>query len=153
MGSFDPQALTSLTIRGAAYSLAPVMFRSTGSYEPDPPLASKSGGKSRLFRSTGSYEPDHAFSPVKPIASSFDPQALTSLTGKKQEEKTAEPEFRSTGSYEPDHYHIIPAPSLYQFRSTGSYEPDLSIPFLWVFSKMFRSTGSYEPDRLSAALY
>ena len=32
------------------------------------------------FRSTGSYEPDHLDCGTEPAGSSFDPQALTSLT-------------------------------------------------------------------------
>ena len=56
-GSFDPQALTSLTKADRMAAEADRVFRSTGSYEPDPGKLSRIIG-SRLFRSTGSYEPD-----------------------------------------------------------------------------------------------
>ena len=56
-----------------------MMFRSTGSYEPD-----HSWSLDRMvvwwFRSTGSYEPDRKITGTIPSQSGFDPQALTSLT-------------------------------------------------------------------------
>ena len=55
--SFDPQALTSLTPAALPVSKAWLMFRSTGSYEPDQGSAG-----------------------IKVAADGFDPQALTSLT-------------------------------------------------------------------------
>ena len=80
---------------------------------------------SLLFRSTGSYEPDrrgrylctiryNGFDPqaltsltvneLLPILTKygFDPQALTSLTAMAGEDIAAMYRFRSTGSYEPD---------------------------------------------------
>ena len=76
--SFDPQALTSLT-KDCYTSINIEKFRSTGSYEPD----RFQGSTTQLvigFRSTGSYEPDLVKLTGSDRLSSFDPQALTSLT-------------------------------------------------------------------------
>ncbi len=58
-----------------------------------------------MFRSTGSYEPDpsHLFN-IGP-ADCFDPQALTSLTKLAVTVIVRISVFRSTGSYEPDQYN------------------------------------------------
>ena len=63
-----------------------ILFRSTGSYEPDLELESglHSDGK---FRSTGSYEPDPFQCVYISMGPSFDPQALTSLTLKAVKEQ------------------------------------------------------------------
>ena len=76
---FDPQALTSLTDASSFANGVVEWFRSTGSYEPDPPV---------------SWDMDY------PIG--FDPQALTSLTIGKTSNGLMISTFRSTGSYEPD---------------------------------------------------
>ena len=81
MRSFDPQALTSLTcivrLRCGLY----VVFRSTGSYEPD--------RKKHLCKGRGCrFDPQALTSLTAPVITnpstyvSFDPQALTSLTTK-----------------------------------------------------------------------
>ena len=143
------------------------LFRSTGSYEPDP-ISFCVNSSLLLFRSTGSYEPDRVPSNSSIYLKSFDPQALTSLTETgirwNKVRNGFDPQaltsltrlpkllhsplsaFRSTGSYEPDPYLLAELETLFQFRSTGSYEPDR---FFRIPSKapcMFRSTGSYEPD-------
>ncbi len=56
--------------------------------------------------------------------SSFDPQALTSLTRDILSLNFGITEFRSTGSYEPDPGQADIIPDSVPFRSTGSYEPD-----------------------------
>ena len=77
--SFDPQALTSLTLM-VEPSFFTKSFRSTGSYEPDLFVLLLSYYMEG-FRSTGSYEPDHPITNFnKRKAPGFDPQALTSLT-------------------------------------------------------------------------
>jgi len=58
---------------------AKVLFRSTGSYEPDLNNWAVSIWKLR-FRSTGSYEPDRFVVSRGKEPNGFDPQALTSLT-------------------------------------------------------------------------
>ena len=55
---FDPQALTSLTVRPVKSLIALLVFRSTGSYEPDRVRVSE----------------------LCSLKVGFDPQALTSLT-------------------------------------------------------------------------
>ena len=57
----------------------PDVFRSTGSYEPDPCIFYLFPS-SVMFRSTGSYEPDPLDAKMSSQVNSFDPQALTSLT-------------------------------------------------------------------------
>ena len=58
---------------------AETLFRSTGSYEPDPDGV-RYILKAQKFRSTGSYEPDLISFRVILTENCFDPQALTSLT-------------------------------------------------------------------------
>ena len=76
---FDPQALTSLTPPFTSKNIGVSMFRSTGSYEPDPVTATSTFDDTK-FRSTGSYEPDPHWDIICKDIKSFDPQALTSLT-------------------------------------------------------------------------
>ena len=79
-----------------------------------------------MFRSTGSYEPDPADNCINAAPwVRFDPQALTSLTLSAWGLVVPETMFRSTGSYEPD--PAAPPQGGFLsllFRSTGSYEPD-----------------------------
>ena len=79
ISSFDPQALTSLTMLLIRLTVRSQLFRSTGSYEPDP-ISFCVNSSLLLFRSTGSYEPDRVPSNSSIYLKSFDPQALTSLT-------------------------------------------------------------------------
>ena len=77
------------------------MFRSTGSYEPDP----LSLVKILVFLC---FDPQALTSltlnkaVVAKMLEGFDPQALTSLTSKPANKKPYQKRFRSTGSYEPD---------------------------------------------------
>ena len=100
-----------------------VMFRSTGSYEPDP-------DHERCFGSSESFDPQ-ALTSLTGIPNGdfqlhhgFDPQALTSLTHTGTTHASNTIQFRSTGSYEPDPFLGLMASEGGQFRSTGSYEPD-----------------------------
>ena len=101
------------------------MFRSTGSYEPDHSCSDKTWQDVR-FRSTGSYEPDRSYLWQGQKGKSFDPQALTSLTGCHR--------YAKTGVHGFDPQALTSLTSNCQtmkeldelFRSTGSYEPDLS---------------------------
>ena len=99
------------------------LFRSTGSYEPDP-ISFCVNSSLLLFRSTGSYEPDRVPSNSSIYLKSFDPQALTSLT------EPEKPLFKSLKGFDPQALtsltrlpKLLHSP-LSAFRSTGSYEPD-----------------------------
>ena len=79
MASFDPQALTSLTLFMAFRQHINASFRSTGSYEPD------LGYLISYLRANG-FDPQALTSLTLDLvhshsaSGSFDPQALTSLT-------------------------------------------------------------------------
>ena len=62
---FDPQALTSLTACKTSSIPPHSTFRSTGSYEPDR-LGLKQKNLILTFRSTGSYEPDRHSAKIVP---------------------------------------------------------------------------------------
>ena len=114
---FDPQALTSLTLFFSSSTCELCMFRSTGSYEPDPysifvTWAEAAVSIHRLITFndfiTVCFDPQALTSLTRKIYSAlfrwngFDPQALTSLTRPYIPLYTADWLFRSTGSYEPD---------------------------------------------------
>ena len=184
--------LRAWPVAGLRCFICEVQFRSTGSYEPDrKKWASVKWMKEvsihRLLRAWPYFYQCHdsaAFVsihrllrawpgetiPVWPKRSSFDPQALTSLTQTMLGLKLHIDTFRSTGSYEPDpvawhamhHAGIVSIHRLLRawpstcsgiskkgckkFRSTGSYEPDQFSDRHLTRNIKFRSTGSYEPD-------
>ena len=119
------------------------MFRSTGSYEPDPsptPASSISG----RFRSTGSYEPDQRNFWESKYLNGFDPQALTSLTRQRRcaraERQRFDPQALTSLTLTIRYMACFPS----QFRSTGSYEPD---PKLYV-SEM--AITGFDPQALTS---
>ena len=75
-GSYEPDPSKNVP-SGFSYS-----FRSTGSYEPDRKIHRETRSET-LFRSTGSYEPDLVEKAGQIERICFDPQALTSLTPKR----------------------------------------------------------------------
>ena len=116
-GSYEPDP--SLAASAAVFAV----FRSTGSYEPDlyEPDIRKEGFR---FRSTGSYEPD-LFLPDRPIRlDSFDPQALTSLTGKTLRMTVKQWSFDPQALTSLTKTIAGIGNQKQGFRSTGSYEPD-----------------------------
>ena len=77
-----------------------------------------------MFRSTGSYEPDPLDAKMSSQVNSFDPQALTSLTGDGKatilEVSSFDPQALTSLTF----YRWKRSRFVCKFRSTGSYEPD-----------------------------
>ena len=111
------------------------MFRSTGSYEPDPLPCAKAPYPGR-FRSTGSYEPDHHRTILLRSPGSFDPQALTSLTGHASGAEVHLEGFDPQALTSLTIMRHLGDLLLEVFRSTGSYEPD---------PQPFSRHGEYHP--------
>ena len=99
------------------------MFRSTGSYEPDP-LDAKMSSQVNSFdpQALTSLTGDGKATILE--VSSFDPQALTSLTNKHNRMMFHQESFDPQALTSLTMYHRLTPLRMVEFRSTGSYEPD-----------------------------